>query len=1049
MSTDPPPVENPKPVPNRRRWIARVCFRCIRTTLIVILLIGAILGLFLNKVGLPEILKTRVITQARAKGWEVEFSRLRLRWYRGLVAENLHIQGTNGASGPQLFVEEAESPLNLAALRGFELKPNALRLAGGRFVWPLAVSNETPSILVLNNLNGQVRFHDDGRWDLGSLSGELNGVKLELSGSLTNALMLPRSRGSILAQQTPGSVEAGLRQVVTFLRGFKFAGSPELRINFDGDGRQITSANGTFYFSVPAMDSRWGTGANVIAAGQLIPNASDSGGLGLALKLTAEHANTRWGSARAFRLNLELKPGSQIGDIRMDLSGASTRWGEVEHLSLQGATVPRAGDPGMAQTAFTVAAQQVRNDWGLAGDAQLTATASHSVSNWFPAIVSSDLRLQAVQTRWGDARGGEVRLRTTLPATNLWPFWQTNLAWPERLAAFPMEVNAALTNVHATNIDMENLSLALDSRPSQLRLESSGRIGAGEFKLDTRLQLPTRQCFFSLASAVDPARILSLFPTNAQTFLRNYSFQSPPKLEVQGSVLLPPWTNQQPDWASNVPPAVGLAGRITMGPGDYRGAAFTSLESPFSLTNLVWRMPGLKLTRPEGALVADYEGYQASHDFHVRVHSEIDPRAVKPLFPEEAVQQSLDFFEFTKPPVIDAELWGRWGDLDRLGAVARVAGTNFVFRNELVKDGQTRLTYTNYVLSFFDSRLQRDRGERGTAVGIMLDLREQKLFFTNTVSTLNPYAVARSISKQAIAAIGSYQFDAPPTVRVHGAIDLRRKRYEDDAHFEISGAQFHWQEFHLEQLLGNIDWVGQTLTLTNVVGGFKTGRLAGDARFDFSGPGDGEFSFKSTFDKADLREIAAPFSGRTNKLEGLLSGEFVLSHAALGDWKSWEGRGRLNLHDGLIWDIPMFGILSPVLNGFLPGLGNSRANEAEATFVVTNGVFFSKDMELHATMMRMRFKGAVGLNSRVDARIEAELLRDLPAVGFIVSKVFWPVTKLFEYKVTGNLSDPKGEPLYIIPKILLMPFHPLKTLKGIFIEEPRETTEPEPKKPAR
>ena len=84
--------------------------------------------------------------------------------------------------------------------------------------------------------------------------------------------------------------------------------------------------------------------------------------------------------------------------------------------------------------------------------------------------------------------------------------------------------------------------------------------------------------------------------------------------------------------------------------------------------------------------------------------------------------------------------------------------------------------------------------------------------------------------------------------------------------------------------------------------------------------------------------------------------------------------------------------------------------------------------------MRMQFQGTAGLNRRVDARVEAELLRDVPAVGLIISKVFWPVTKLFEYKVTGTLLEPKAEPLYVFPKILLMPFHPFKTIKN-FLEE--------------
>ena len=79
--------------------------------------------------------------------------------------------------------------------------------------------------------------------------------------------------------------------------------------------------------------------------------------------------------------------------------------------------------------------------------------------------------------------------------------------------------------------------------------------------------------------------------------------------------------------------------------------------------------------------------------------------------------------------------------------------------------------------------------------------------------------------------------------------------------------------------MGKVDWVGQTLTLTNVVGALKTGHLAGDARFDFSVAREARFSFKTVFEKANLREIATSFSGKTNKLEGLLDGQLFITHA--------------------------------------------------------------------------------------------------------------------------------------------------------------------------
>jgi hypothetical protein len=60
----------------------------------------------------------------------------------------------------------------------------------------------------------------------------------------------------------------------------------------------------------------------------------------------------------------------------------------------------------------------------------------------------------------------------------------------------------------------------------------------------------------------------------------------------------------------------------------------------------------------------------------------------------------------------------------------------------------------------------------------------------------------------------------------------------------------------------------------------------------------------------------------------------------------------------------------------------------------------------------------------------------MPLFGPLVSIAFWPVTKLFEYKVTGSLDEPKTEPLYLLPKLVLIPLHPWRTLKGLLPEEP-------------
>jgi hypothetical protein len=191
----------------------------------------------------------------------------------------------------------------------------------------------------------------------------------------------------------------------------------------------------------------------------------------------------------------------------------------------------------------------------------------------------------------------------------------------------------------------------------------------------------------------------------------------------------------------------------------------------------------------------------------------------------------------------------------------------------------------------------------------------------------------------------------------------------------------------------------------------------------------------------NLHSLAADLSSPTNHLEGTLTGRLVVTDADSRDWRTWDGFGHANLHDGLLWDIPIFGILSPVLNTFLPGLGNSRATDAVAKFSITNGVIYTDSLEIRSTMMRLEYTGTVDLKQNVHARVIAQLLRDTWVVGPLVSTVLWPVSKLFEYKITGTLKNPKSEPVYV-PKLLLLPLHPIRTLEGMFPGGETETNVP-------
>jgi hypothetical protein len=181
----------------------------------------------------------------------------------------------------------------------------------------------------------------------------------------------------------------------------------------------------------------------------------------------------------------------------------------------------------------------------------------------------------------------------------------------------------------------------------------------------------------------------------------------------------------------------------------------------------------------------------------------------------------------------------------------------------------------------------------------------------------------------------------------------------------------------------------------------------------------------------NLHTLALTLGSTTNHLEGTLAGQIVVTNASTEDWRTLSGHGHVNVRDGLLWDIPIISILSPVLNTVAPGLGNSRATEASASFVITNRLIYSDSLDIRSTMTRLEYVGTIDLNQNVNAHVTAQLLRDTWVVGPLVSTVLWPVSKLFEYHITGSLKDPRSEPIYVLPKLLLLPLHPIRTLEDI------------------
>jgi hypothetical protein len=1008
--------------------------RWTRTLGLLVILVLVVTGVFLNKVGLPGFVKKRLVEELRAQGWDVDFSRVRLRWRRGIVTENLHLQRANQFSGPHLFVNEAQCHLNHAAFRRLRLDVDAVKLMGGRLILPFEATNQPRRTMIFEQIGGELHFKPNDQWELSSLRTRFLGVQMQFSGTITNASAI--RDWTFVRPKRRAETGALWHRITTTIQKLQFQGTPELQAQVQGDALDLKSFDVHLRLLARGIASPWGSATNLYIHSRLMPPAHSNELVHAQFRFVADEAHVSWGRAESIELKMEVDPTynrfiSSNASIALELKDPQTRWGSANHLMASAKLNPCPTNSALVQSSVEVEARQLQSDWLSATQAQLTALLSHSPTNVLPAFVAAELQASAVQTRRGNADHAEVSAQIALPPADQFQLFNTNLIWPDRISAVVCDTAVLLTNVQAREIQVEHSAVAARWKDPLLKLQATNRLADGELIASGEINAITRELSFSGFSSIDAHRISPLLSTPAQSWLANYSWQTPPKIEAQGRLLLPAWTNRQPDWPAEVQPTLAVSGRFEIGPGTYRTIPFTSAESPFAFSNLIWRLPNLKVTRPEGNLEGDYTSRPQAKEFHWRLRSQIDPKVARTFFEEETQRRAFDYVQFTTPPLIEAEIWGHWRDLNRLGVVAHVAATNFTFRGETVKAASTRLIYTNKLFNLIEPQIRRE-GEYGSAPGVTIDLRAQKVYLTNVLGNLDPHAVARAIGKGAARAIEPYQFDSPPTIRVEGVADIKPKRYEEDLHFEISGGPFRWRQFRLQQLAGNVAWQGKRVNLLNVGGIVFGGLVTGNALFDFTEPKEATFSFNTMITNVDLRSLVLHLAPRTNKLEGLLSGELIVVRAVANDPQTWQGGGHIYVRDGLLWDIPVLGLFSGILNTIIPGLGNSRAKEATADFVITNGLIGSENLEIHATAMRMQLKGTVDFERRVDLRVEAELLRDVPAIGFFVSKLFWPVTKLFEYKITGTLNQPRAEPLYVIPKILLFPFQPIKTIKELF-----------------
>ncbi len=1018
-----------------RFWrVARRVFRWFRITLWLGVLALLILAIHLHRVGLPEFIKERLVAELRLRGVDLRFTRMRLVWYRGIVADNIQFGRPGQTNGPRASATEGEVHLRFRPLLHRRVDIEGVALRGGRVVVPIWGTNDTPRELEIQSVHGELKFRAGDQWDLSQFQAESFGVKLRLTGTVTNATAIrrwkiPRTKPKA---KTP---EAFWHDLISQFEQTKFEAPTEIVGTVSGDAQHLETFRVNLQVSSPAIDSPWGQGRNLRLSTQIEPQPGAL--IHAQVKLQASEPVTRWGRAESVQLDLTLAPSltqwtPTNAHIDLNVKRAQTPWGTAASLAMKADFRPNLSDNGSALAEYSLRGRQVQTKWVRLAQTEFTAAGVVSASNAWPSVAKAKLRFAGAEIDTGRAASGNIEAALTLPTWETMEMSDTNVSWWTRLDKISGDVSGELTEIHAPKLDVTKFSAGATWNPPLLNVRNlAAALYEGELRGAAALDTSTRLFSAQISSDFDPQKVSPLFTTNWQHWLKHFTWENSPKISALARVTLPPWTNSSSwksvNWEKEVVPTLSLAGHLEMGAATFRTVPVSAVQSDFTYTNRIWHLPNLLLTRPDGQARINHTAYELTGGYEFVIDSAMDPRFLRPVLLPVS-QRVMDDFTLTSAPIIHAEIAGRWYERELTTFRIQCAATNLGYRGRAVLSCLGLLTMTNQVLSIVAPEVVRTEGS-ARADSVVIDIPRMKLFINNATGALEVAAITHVIGPGVEKTMEPYRFLAAPRARAHGIVDLA-DGMRSDLHFSGVGGPFEWRAFRFQRITGDVHWAGTALTFSNMSGSLHGGNLQMSAAFDFTAKEGANFAFRTLAHDINFHSLMSDLHSPTNKLEGTMGGLLVISNANSENPKSWFGYGNGTLQDGLIWDVPALGLFSPILNAIKPGAGNSRARQVSSTFVITNGVILTDDLVIHASGMRLNYDGTFDFDGKINGRMEAELFRDTPGLGAVVSKVLWPVTKLFEYKVSGSLSKAKAQPVFI-PKIFLMPFHPVRTMREL------------------
>ncbi|BCX47372.1 hypothetical protein HAHE_12800 [Haloferula helveola] len=320
-------------------------------------------------------------------------------------------------------------------------------------------------------------------------------------------------------------------------------------------------------------------------------------------------------------------------------------------------------------------------------------------------------------------------------------------------------------------------------------------------------------------------------------------------------------------------------------------------------------------------------------------------------------------------------------------------------------DGEVDFDYSDY-------RLRKEHGGpdsgHATVGQILYDHTSGTIKIAGLRGNMWPAPAVRTFAGEIADELEVYGFHRPPDLAADGIIDIRRGNPKQDLRVTFSSTSSIDYEF-LDETLELAAPSGSVRVLPDRVkiGNLDLGAFGGRIRADMeSRLGTGAMAIEGELDWTELGlpEIAksydfdsTPKGSITGRIDFSLNGD---------DISGFDGSGHIALEDSELFDVPIFGPLSPVISAVLGrrDAGFQEATSAFCTFRVDRGVVSTTDFLTTTTSLVFTGDGKADLNDET-----LNMTVRMNARGFFgfITLPLRPFYGLFQFRGSGPIEDPE------------------------------------------